>query len=394
MVKYGGSWAKGFASTFNPAAGINLGLQWKQQKAAQKKIDDELEQLKINSMELAAKFDVARADGSITQEEYGDAMSWAIPLGKEIMGRTNELYSNYKDMTPEQLQTELDNIKAVLDFSKDLDFTNIEQMKEFGNKLTQPNAKLQWDLIIKSIEGRKKPIQPEVFPSAAAAQAAYPDTEVIFNASAGGFVPKISAPATERAPTAIDQKIAGIENLPIPEEQKLEMKIKVYGGGDTALEQKIKKAYEHGATDEEVKEMIVGGGIDIHITPETVGTLGTWEERFEKVTTEAEFNREQNLLTQSEDKFEPEHKTWKEHLVAEVEGMVKALKSYLDEKGNLKNEDWAASFKENVDTYMEKILEIQQKFPDVDLSKFPKFRGERKSILTIPYGGLIDEKGW
>ena len=52
MQKYGGSWAKGFASTFNPIAGINLGLQWKQQKAAQKKIDDELEQLKINSMEL------------------------------------------------------------------------------------------------------------------------------------------------------------------------------------------------------------------------------------------------------------------------------------------------------------------------------------------------------
>jgi len=66
---YGGSWAKGFASTFNPAAGINLGLQWKEKKKAQKKIDDAVEQIKINSMELAAKFDRARADGTITQEE-------------------------------------------------------------------------------------------------------------------------------------------------------------------------------------------------------------------------------------------------------------------------------------------------------------------------------------
>ncbi|MEA2015507.1 MAG: hypothetical protein U9O59_02125, partial [Actinomycetota bacterium] len=159
MAKYGGSWAKGFASTFDPIGGINLGLQWKQKKAKQKKIDDAMEQIKINSMELAAKFDRARADGTIDQQEYGDAISWAIPLGKEIMGKTKELYSNYQDMTPDQLQTELDNIYAVLDFSKDLDFANIEEMKAFGNKLTQPEAKMQWDLIIKSIEKRKA--QPE-----------------------------------------------------------------------------------------------------------------------------------------------------------------------------------------------------------------------------------------
>ncbi|GAH83361.1 unnamed protein product, partial [marine sediment metagenome] len=75
-----GSWAKGFASTFDPVAGINLGLQWKEKKKAQKKIDDAVEQLKINSMELAAKFDRDRADGTISQEEYGDAMAWALPL--------------------------------------------------------------------------------------------------------------------------------------------------------------------------------------------------------------------------------------------------------------------------------------------------------------------------
>jgi len=99
-------------------------------------------------------------------------MSWALPLGKEIMGKTKELYSNYPNMTTDQLQTEIDNINAVLDFSKDLDFANIEEMKAFGNKLTQPNAKMQWDLIIKSIEKRKAP--PEIFTSAEAVREKYP----------------------------------------------------------------------------------------------------------------------------------------------------------------------------------------------------------------------------
>lgn len=198
MAKYSGSWYKGFASTFNPIAGINLGLQWKEKKKAQKKIDDAVEQLKINSMNLAAKFDAARADGSISQEEYGDAMSWALPLGKEIMGKTKELYNNYQDMTPDQLQSEIDNINAVLDFSKELNFTNIEEMKAFGKKLTQPDAKMQWDLIIKSIENRKNPAQPEVFPTAEALRAKYPEAGVRYTEQ--GYVPTFGEVTPSEAP--------------------------------------------------------------------------------------------------------------------------------------------------------------------------------------------------
>lgn len=203
MAKYTGSWAKGFASTFNPVAGINLGLQWKEKKKAQKKIDDAIEQLKNDSMELAAKFDKARADKIITQQEFGDAMAWAIPLGKEISGRTETLYKNFMDMTPEQLDIELANIKAILDFSEGLDFTNLEQMKEFGNKLTQPNAKMQWDLIIKSIEGRDKPMRAEAFPTAEEVMEKYP--EAGYKYTEEGYVPTFQK---EEAPTIADEKSA------------------------------------------------------------------------------------------------------------------------------------------------------------------------------------------
>jgi len=197
-MKYGGSWAKGFAGAFDPVGGINLGLQWKEKKKAQKKIDDAIEQLKINSSTLATKYDAARADGSISQEEYGDAMAWAIPLGKEIMGKTKELYSNYQNMTSDQLQTEIDNINAILDYSAELDFANIEEMKAFGNKLTQPDAKMQWDLIIKSIEKRKVP--PEVFTSAEAVREKYPEAGVRYTDK--GYVPTLGE--AEAPPTELD----------------------------------------------------------------------------------------------------------------------------------------------------------------------------------------------
>lgn len=198
MANYKGSWLKGFASTFDPLGGLSWGLQWKEKKKAQKKIDDAIEQLKINSMELATKFDKARADGTITQQEYGDAMSWAIPLGKEFIGRVNDLYTNYQDMTPDQLQIELDNIDAMFKFSKELDFTNLEQMKEFGSKLTQPDAKMQWNLVIKSIEGREKPEEPEVYKTVTEFQAKYgTETPYTFNVTAGGYIPKFKEPETK-----------------------------------------------------------------------------------------------------------------------------------------------------------------------------------------------------
>ena len=205
-MKYKGSWAQGFASTFNPTAGINLGLQWKEKKKAQQKIDDAMEQLKINSTQLASKFDAARADGSITQQEYGDAMAWAIPLGKEIMGKTNDLYANYQNMTPEQLQTELDNIDAVYKFSKDLDFQNLDEMKAFGSKLTQPNAKMQWDLIIKSIENRGKPVQQQSFATPEEVTAAYPGSGYKWSDDAKGYVPTYQKPTkADQPPTELDQ---------------------------------------------------------------------------------------------------------------------------------------------------------------------------------------------
>ena len=197
-MKYGGSWAKGFAGAFNPVSAINLGLQWKEKKKAQKKIDDAIKELKLNSTALAAKFDSARADGSITQQEYSDAVSWALPLGDEIMGRVEKLYSGYRQFTKEQIDNELEEINAFYELSADLDFSNIEEMKTFRSNLTQEKAKIKWDLIIKSIEGSQAGPTPEIFPTAEALRAKYPEAGVKYTEK--GYVPTFGEVTPPEAP--------------------------------------------------------------------------------------------------------------------------------------------------------------------------------------------------
>jgi len=376
MTKYKGSWAKGFASTFDPVGGINLGLQWKEKKAKEKKIDDEIEQLKISAMELAAKFDMARADGTITQQEFGDAMTWAIPLGKEISGRTETLYKNYMDMTPDQLKTELENIKAILEFSKDLDFTNLEQMKEFGNKLTQPNAKMQWDLIIESIEKRGKPMQAEIFTSAEAVREKYPEAGVRYTEE--GYVPTFGEPTEVKEPTFSEKrfnwKIEQYKQGRITLNQLLESEgIDMSPEKATGLEkqiQDIKKEGERAGIDsakinKAIQDKILG--VTPEPKPETVTTLKNWEKMFdikaeEGPRTEEDYNRALELLAQSEDKYKPKYPTWKEALIAEVKGIGKELEGITDRTDR----------KFLLDVYKRKLKEIKAKYPDVDLTQFPQ----------------------
>ena len=76
--------------------------------------DKELAKLLGMSLEDVQKLPIASPDSirvcseekakTITPQEYGDTMAWAIPLGKEMVGRVNDLYNNYQNMSPDQLE--------------------------------------------------------------------------------------------------------------------------------------------------------------------------------------------------------------------------------------------------------------------------------------------------
>ncbi len=385
MAKFGGSFVKGLAGGLQ--TGLNYGMnaaQIRWQIEQKKKLEKEKEKMQEVWTNFSQSAQEIYESGEVSQETERKLYALMFTLPPELQASANNLLTAVNKNDKAAVEKEFNNLQMVMDVVEAtggrIDDVALDSLINILSPENQNKITAVMDAY-KSV-----PEQPEDI----WAQAGKLPQEIRpeFLRARGEEIPEV--PPTERAPTAIDQKIAGIEALPIPEEQKLKMKIKVYGGGDTALEQKIQKAYEHGATDEEVKDMIVGRGIDITITPETVGTLATWEERFDKVTTEEEFNREMSLLEQSKDAYDPEQKVWKDKLISMIEEHVKDLKTFLDEKGKLKNMDWKDEWEKDIDIYNEKIRELMEKFPDVDLSQFPKFL----KWSTLGLFSLIDKKGW
>ena len=262
MTDYSGSWAKGFASTFAQAPSMILNtLEWKERKKAKKKIDDAVEELKLNSTELARRYDMARADGTITQQEYSDTVSWAMPLGNEILSRVETLYGNYRSLTSEKIDAELEDINAFYNLSKDVDFQNIEQMRAFGSRLTMPKAKIQWDIIIKSIESRQAQPAVEVFPTAGGVTEKYPEAGYEYSATAKGYVPTYQKPTTETAkPTDTQVKLAEVDKLTfLTEERRNAMKVNILAGGDSATTEKVNAIRAAGGTDADILEAFGAG---------------------------------------------------------------------------------------------------------------------------------------
>jgi len=269
MADYSGSWWKGFAGAFSQAPSmISNALEWKERKKEQKKIDDAIAELKSNSMELTRKYDTARADGTITQEEFSDALSWAVPLGNEILSRVEKLYGNYRNLTSEKIDAELEDINAFYNLSKDLDFQNIEQMRAFGSRLTQPKAIMQWDIIIKGIEGRGKTTQPEIFPTAGGVREKYPSAGVKYTEQ--GYVPTFAEPSTKE-PSAADKKYNwAIEHHSLPEGSPGKIsdeQLFKFMGVDVSdpekrntIQQRLDEMDKLGATTEEKKKYLLGGG--------------------------------------------------------------------------------------------------------------------------------------
>jgi len=357
-MKYSGSWAKGFAGAFDPVGGINLGLQWKEKKKAQKKIDDAIEQLKINSSTLAAKFDAARADKLISQEEYGDAMAWAIPLGKEIMGKTKELYSNYQNMTSDQLQTEIDNINAILDYSAELDFANIEEMKAFGNKLTQPGAKMQWDLIIKSIKKRKA--APEDIWGQAGKLPQ--DIRADYLRQKGIDIPQTA----EAPPTEID--------LMAETKKKLDY---AYATGNASHFNQIAKANNVPTTFETYKqgyEKPEVGGTAKEPTPIPFKTLQTVKDSFKNVKTKAEYDEALQSYNASKEAKSSDWTppTFEKQITSLIKKVESALWSdYVNKSGKLKNKAEAEEYNRNLQHYLSLIEEAKN--AGIDVSQFQAF---------------------
>jgi len=158
------------------------------------------------------------------------------------------------------------------------------------------------------------------------------------------------------------------------------------------------------------------------VTPEEEPVLRTdidyWEKTFNDVKSEDEYNRQYALLKQSKTSKQYEPKPYKEMLQSEVTAMAQELKGLLtsdnkfpkvkNSEGKLVEDEKAkATYAKYQKIYEQKVKELIAKYPDIDISQFPKYLpveeikpvGFLKGMFTT--GGVargdysvIDTKGW
>jgi len=187
MGERGDNMSNAFSSGF--ATGYGITSDWKRRKEAKAKIDKATEEMTFNSMELAKGYDKDRADGVITEQEYGDRISWAITISNEMMNNVQTLYTNSRNMSKEQLDKELVELDSLYNIYAATDYQDLTEIKERVNGFKFEKARNQGNFYIDILKNRQpKQEEPEYFPNLPALKAKYGEKAEGTFASGKGFV--------------------------------------------------------------------------------------------------------------------------------------------------------------------------------------------------------------
>ena len=361
MGNFGGFFLKGFAGGLQ--SGFEMGWKKKQQKELEKKTkeleegafafnnlikqygqdgvysDDEIAQL--NTAYLASSYEVK----AIIKDSY-DAIQ---TMNKNKVESDFELLNNYSEwmqgLKPDDVSILFESVKNQVKTEKGKQlfeaYNNIYK-KKYETMQTQPE----------DVWGQANILPQEIRPD--------------YLRSKGINVPEVKPQLSAKDNWAIESYKQGKISF---DQLSKYMGAYIEPEKSTAKEQEIQLAKQYGATNEEIKNMLIGQASTAKpVETESVTTLKNWEEMFNMEsenapTNETEYNRLLNLLKQSGDNYTPIYPSWKEALIAEVKGIAEELKTIT------KNEDYNLL----LNVYLQKIEEIKTKYPDVDLNQFPTF---------------------
>jgi len=377
MAGTSGFFLQGLSSGFAQGQQIQeMNWQRKEKERIKKEEDALLETLTM----AGKKFSSYYTDYNVSEEERLEAIATWSALSYEAKDLLKGAYDGVMNYNKETEEQSLATVKAYREQLEGLDFdlsTISEISGMFRGQIKSPNGLKYFDamdsMIRKNKEAQQKQPQIERFTSPEGVIAKYPDATPEHTTQ--GWIPKFATdkegtPLSAKDNWAIDNYKSGKLNF---DQLSNYMGTRITPEKATALEDEIAKAKQYGATNEEIKGMIVGGtGIDTTTAPETVSTLKSWETMFdigneEGPKSEEDYNRALDLLSQSEDKYKPKYPTWKEALIAEAKGIGKELEGITDK------EDYNLL----LNIYMQKLEEIKAKYPEVNLDQFKEFKDKR-----------------
>lgn len=261
------------------AQGLGSGIQYKLQideAKERKRAKEEAKQLQSQIIMEGKRFgeaiDEAYADGNFTDTDYAKLVGLATAAMPELQDRFLSIAKELRSGRLEQAKTEMEALKSTMSYFKDINFAKLSSedidslFTELDKRFVSPQGKQT--LSIAKEYARTKYKTEQVAPE----ELAFQQAAILPQEVRPEYLRQKGIPVPE-VPTELQQKFAEIDKMPIPEESKTKAKLKALGISESPTEEKIRLAYQMGASDEDIRDYIILGK-----RPTTTGTATTQKE--------------------------------------------------------------------------------------------------------------------
>jgi len=345
---YSGYFMKGLASGLT--SGVNLGTQLTQlkwQKQKQKELNDLNTKMNDAWSTIGQEIVTLANDGQLSDDDKLKIYTMTMAAPREMQSVMQNIRSSLSQFDTKGLENQMEYVKTFYEYAQGLDPKDINSLYEtVRNYITDPHALTLFEVADKKLrheyEATKAEPTTEVFPSLETARAKYPEAKIEFNTQAGGYVVgagevKPTAPAELSAKDnwAIENYKAGKINF-----NELSKYMGTYIAPEemSTKEKEIELMKQYGATNEEIKNKLLGIGIE-EPTPPTAPAIENVREDIKDADTVEDARRiEKNHIAKYGDTLgiSDVDKFWAEGQTIYLDKIKTAIGNIVDEKGWLK----------------------------------------------------------
>lgn len=403
-MKYGGSAMMGLSQ------GLQTGLDWgmkmnqiKYEVAQKKKLDDEQEALNQTWADFGQNMSKLYDSGTLSDLDMKEMTMITLQLPQALQQQAMQTMNFLKQGQKEEYEKSLKDFEMTLEFIKQTgaqgDYTSLKKL------LDEDQIKII-DAVLDTYKSLPEQSQMEVYSSVEALRQVHGENAPFeWNSNAGGYVPKYE---TGKEPTPLSQKDLLAINLYEQGKVSFDGFLKYMGMQTTpatpekksALQEKIDTAIQLGASQEEIKNMVIGGGAKSSAMTTPTAIENIREEIIEADTLEDAQRIANNYQTKYGDTSSlgmPDVKQeWTQDKVEYITNLKSDIEKLVNEQGwlgnasektilpNGKEATKEEAYRQLRDEYMAYLKKLEK--AGVDISQFPKL----KPLSEIEKVGFIE----
>ena len=268
MAGYGGFFLKGMAGGLQ--SGFEMRWKKKQQKQLEAKEKEVAEAVSLFNNQIK----MYGEDKKYTDDEISMINTAWLSLGADAQ----ELTKGAKEAIVNMNEADMENTIQLLDNFKDglsmVDPKNAKELYEFARKNAKSEKALNYINAQEKMNEAKYKAPVETYSTPQGVQGANAGAGYEYNKDLGGYLPTYQKETAPKEPTTEERKLdwaIDSYNKGLIKFEELKKYMGTYIAPTTpekatALEEKIKTAKNLGATNEEIKKMVLGGGATDKVT--------------------------------------------------------------------------------------------------------------------------------